>query len=337
MKLQINAAGVSYTCDTDFQELNIPIGATGSELTLVCPRLSQACPQLFCRNNCSGRGVCNYQNVVNGAARPKCECFDTTDTSETCSKSDITGDFLESSRPFSGKTGSIVSGMSMRLYNVGELTDADISNWEAAAKAHTEEYYRADPDVVDFSTAFEFDSDQSDAYNNQPYFTYFDDGGYTFVYGQTYEYRLAADSGERQIRDEPFTEQNMGPFILKLRESGGAFSQVTATEGLSTNSPTDVPIPSPTDSPTKSPTTAKPTAVPTSNPTAAPVATTAQPTAPPTKSPTDAPVTAPPTAPPTNAPTTKSPTPSPTTHKPTPSPSDVPTINPVSQPPPILI
>ena len=65
--------------------------------TLVCPRLSTACPDLFCPFNCAGRGVCNYDFVnVNGTKQPKCECFDQSDTSPGCSDSLIQdGDFLD--------------------------------------------------------------------------------------------------------------------------------------------------------------------------------------------------------------------------------------------------
>jgi hypothetical protein len=45
---------------------------------------------------CAGRGVCNYENVVNGTIQPKCECFDPSDTSPGCSDSLLpTGDFLD--------------------------------------------------------------------------------------------------------------------------------------------------------------------------------------------------------------------------------------------------
>ncbi len=65
--------------------------------TLVCPRLSTACPDLFCPFNCAGRGICNFDHVsVNGTAQPKCECFDSSDTSPGCSDSLIqNGDFLD--------------------------------------------------------------------------------------------------------------------------------------------------------------------------------------------------------------------------------------------------
>ena len=65
--------------------------------TLVCPRLSTACPDLFCPFNCAGRGVCNFDFVgVNGTAQPKCECFDESDTSPGCSDSLLQdGDFLD--------------------------------------------------------------------------------------------------------------------------------------------------------------------------------------------------------------------------------------------------
>ena len=65
--------------------------------TLVCPRLSTACPDLFCPFNCAGRGACNYNSVgVNGTVQPKCECFDESDTSIGCSDSLLQdGDFLD--------------------------------------------------------------------------------------------------------------------------------------------------------------------------------------------------------------------------------------------------
>ena len=65
--------------------------------TLVCPRLSTACPDLFCPFNCAGRGVCNFDFVgVNGTKQPKCECFDESDTSPGCSDSLLQdGDFLD--------------------------------------------------------------------------------------------------------------------------------------------------------------------------------------------------------------------------------------------------
>ena len=58
--------------------------------------MSDACPDLFCPFNCAGRGVCNYENVVNGTVRPTCECFDPTDTSPGCSDSLLpAGDFMD--------------------------------------------------------------------------------------------------------------------------------------------------------------------------------------------------------------------------------------------------
>lgn len=64
--------------------------------TLVCPRLSTACPDLYCPFQCAGRGVCNYDHTVNGTMQPKCECFDATDTSPGCSDSLLpNGDFFD--------------------------------------------------------------------------------------------------------------------------------------------------------------------------------------------------------------------------------------------------
>jgi len=99
MNFQINVAGIWYTCEYDFQKIVLTVADTGGlPQTLVCPRLSQACPDLFCPFNCAGRGVCDYANTENGVVKPKCECFDTDDTSEACSDSLIPdGDFLDDS------------------------------------------------------------------------------------------------------------------------------------------------------------------------------------------------------------------------------------------------
>lgn len=98
MVLKINVRGQWLTCQYDFQKLNVRVGAGALPQTLVCPRLSTACPDLFCPFMCAGRGVCNYSNTVNGTIQPKCECFDSADTSPGCSDSMIpTGGFLENS------------------------------------------------------------------------------------------------------------------------------------------------------------------------------------------------------------------------------------------------
>jgi hypothetical protein len=96
MVLRINVRGEWMVCEYDFQRLDVRVGAGALPQTLVCPRLSTACPDLFCPFNCAGRGVCNYENVVNGTIQPKCECFDTSDTSPGCSDSLLpNGDFLD--------------------------------------------------------------------------------------------------------------------------------------------------------------------------------------------------------------------------------------------------
>lgn len=77
------------TCDHDFQEIKIEkdvIDATLSS-TIICPRLSDVCPDMFCPANCAGRGVCNWENLnENGDVAPKCECFDSSDTSAGCAE-----------------------------------------------------------------------------------------------------------------------------------------------------------------------------------------------------------------------------------------------------------
>jgi len=96
MALRINVRGEWLTCEFDFQTLDVRVGAGALPQTLVCPRLSQACPDLFCPFNCAGRGVCDYTNMVNGTLNPVCRCFDESDSSPGCSDSLLpAGDFLD--------------------------------------------------------------------------------------------------------------------------------------------------------------------------------------------------------------------------------------------------
>jgi len=96
MVLRINIRGEWLVCDYDFQKLDVRVGAGALPQTLVCPRLSTACPDLFCPFNCAGRGICNYDTIVNGTVRPTCECFDKSDISPGCSDSLLQkGDFFD--------------------------------------------------------------------------------------------------------------------------------------------------------------------------------------------------------------------------------------------------
>lgn len=98
MVLKINIRGEWFTCEYDFQELSAKLGAGTISATVVCPRLTSACPELFCPFNCAGRGVCNFASSGNGTNSPACECFDSTDTSESCSDSLVPdGAFLDNS------------------------------------------------------------------------------------------------------------------------------------------------------------------------------------------------------------------------------------------------
>lgn len=98
MAVKFNVRGEWFTCQYDFQEISVRVAGGTLPVTVICPRLSSACPDLFCPFNCAGRGVCNYAASVNGTNRPRCECFDETDTSEGCSDSLIPdGRFFEDS------------------------------------------------------------------------------------------------------------------------------------------------------------------------------------------------------------------------------------------------
>jgi len=85
--LKVNVRGEWLTCEKDFQRIPIKVGGGTIPSTLTCPRLSSACPDMFCLSNCAGRGVCNFTAVINGTKRPKCECFDKNDTSAACASS----------------------------------------------------------------------------------------------------------------------------------------------------------------------------------------------------------------------------------------------------------
>lgn len=87
--LRINVLGEWIVCEEDFQSHVIVVGQGLVRTTVFCPRLAQACPDLFCPFNCAGRGVCNYSKEVNGTVQPSCECFDSNDKSEACSDSMI--------------------------------------------------------------------------------------------------------------------------------------------------------------------------------------------------------------------------------------------------------
>eukprot|EP00542_Grammatophora_oceanica_P012963 CAMPEP_0194029738 /NCGR_PEP_ID=MMETSP0009_2-20130614/3397_1 /TAXON_ID=210454 /ORGANISM="Grammatophora oceanica, Strain CCMP 410" /LENGTH=726 /DNA_ID=CAMNT_0038669505 /DNA_START=41 /DNA_END=2218 /DNA_ORIENTATION=+ len=98
MAVKVNVRGGWHKCEYDFQEISVKVGGGALPATIVCPRLSTACPDLFCPFNCAGRGVCNFANVENGTVVPKCECFDETDTSPGCSDSLVpNGSFIADS------------------------------------------------------------------------------------------------------------------------------------------------------------------------------------------------------------------------------------------------
>ena len=98
--LKLNVDGTWYTCKEDFQLIEVSTlnGAFGT--TVTCPRLSQACPDMFCPVNCAGRGVCEFKHEgVNATvARPKCKCFDENDKSASCSETfTLNGKYLRDS------------------------------------------------------------------------------------------------------------------------------------------------------------------------------------------------------------------------------------------------
>ena len=94
--LQVNVRGEWHTCHRDFEEIDVKVGSGAIATTITCPRISAACPDMFCPANCAGRGTCIFE-VVNGTKRSKCDCFDSTDTSLGCSNSLVEdGKYLDS-------------------------------------------------------------------------------------------------------------------------------------------------------------------------------------------------------------------------------------------------
>ena len=85
--LQLQVDGKWYTCEKDFQQIEVSTLSGAFGTTVTCPRLSSVCPDMFCPVNCAGRGTCdfNHTDPETGLIRPKCKCFDETDTSAGCS------------------------------------------------------------------------------------------------------------------------------------------------------------------------------------------------------------------------------------------------------------
>ena len=77
----VKVRGEWHTCHDDFQTIDVKISDTGLlPITIVFPRLSTVCPDMFCPANCAGRGICDFAAVVNGTVRARCNCFNESDT-----------------------------------------------------------------------------------------------------------------------------------------------------------------------------------------------------------------------------------------------------------------
>lgn len=95
--VRVNIRGSWYNCDHDFQQVTYKTNNAGIlNGVLICPRLSAACPNLFCPVNCAGRGRCDYDHLINETIiQPTCKCFNTSDTSPACTESYVPkGDFF---------------------------------------------------------------------------------------------------------------------------------------------------------------------------------------------------------------------------------------------------
>lgn len=84
-QLQITVLyGITITCQHDGQ-VHTLLGKAGSPnglpFQIKCPKLSQVCPDLICPDNCSGRGVCQYDEETQVGY---CDCFDENDNTTGC-------------------------------------------------------------------------------------------------------------------------------------------------------------------------------------------------------------------------------------------------------------
>ena len=82
-------------CAEDFAQITISVDWQDASrgTTITCPRLTSACPDMFCPVNCAGRGDCNWDFVnENGTTAPKCECYNSSDTTSSCSETQPLGD-----------------------------------------------------------------------------------------------------------------------------------------------------------------------------------------------------------------------------------------------------
>eukprot|EP00577_Skeletonema_sp_RCC1716_P002999 CAMPEP_0113385332 /NCGR_PEP_ID=MMETSP0013_2-20120614/7408_1 /TAXON_ID=2843 ORGANISM="Skeletonema costatum, Strain 1716" /NCGR_SAMPLE_ID=MMETSP0013_2 /ASSEMBLY_ACC=CAM_ASM_000158 /LENGTH=907 /DNA_ID=CAMNT_0000268077 /DNA_START=81 /DNA_END=2804 /DNA_ORIENTATION=+ /assembly_acc=CAM_ASM_000158 len=98
--LKLNVDGSWYTCEEDFQQIEVSTLSGAFGTTVTCPRLSQACPDMFCPVNCAGRGECvfDHEGANDTVARPKCKCFDENDKSASCSETfTLNGKYLRDS------------------------------------------------------------------------------------------------------------------------------------------------------------------------------------------------------------------------------------------------
>jgi len=73
--------GSLISCQNDGQKIAVP----NTSYTFECPRLADICPDLICPFNCAGAGKCLWH-----LDRPKCQCFDTNDTTSFCNNYTIT-------------------------------------------------------------------------------------------------------------------------------------------------------------------------------------------------------------------------------------------------------
>mmetsp|Transcript_2411 Transcript_2411/g.3206 ORF Transcript_2411/g.3206 Transcript_2411/m.3206 type:complete len:703 (+) Transcript_2411:88-2196(+) len=95
---------IQSSCDYDNEQFSFTVGATSYNCSLgdagevievvidpvkkyefTCPKLTQACPDMFCPSMCSGKGICDWDAVP----KPICNCFDSNDNTPGCYESQV--------------------------------------------------------------------------------------------------------------------------------------------------------------------------------------------------------------------------------------------------------
>eukprot|EP00551_Chaetoceros_affinis_P011342 CAMPEP_0203677368 /NCGR_PEP_ID=MMETSP0090-20130426/27956_1 /ASSEMBLY_ACC=CAM_ASM_001088 /TAXON_ID=426623 /ORGANISM="Chaetoceros affinis, Strain CCMP159" /LENGTH=674 /DNA_ID=CAMNT_0050544241 /DNA_START=265 /DNA_END=2289 /DNA_ORIENTATION=- len=75
--------GKTYSCAFGEDGKTVQVIEGGKLFNFTCPKLTQACPDMFCPAMCSGKGNCDWEALP----MPICNCFDARDTTAGCFES----------------------------------------------------------------------------------------------------------------------------------------------------------------------------------------------------------------------------------------------------------